>query len=605
MASEIQASDVGRQASDVRRRTSVLAVLLFLVALTLRITNASFAFANGIPLLSPIDELYHWKRITFSAQHFPGVLEFDVDRGTHGAFCPWPPLYDLLAGGAARLLGARTELDVLRRIVWFPPLLGALFVALAVVIVARAFGIRAALACGIALAASPYAVTLSWIGSIDHHFFEWPLTFAILGATCFALRHTKPALAGILLGCSITIAMFVQTELLVPAALSFVVLFFLSDGKAAAIGFSIAVVAVGIYRLTRMPTYPDNEWFLGWTHVALFAGAAVASILRSRGRILALAAGITVIAAVPTALGSILEGMHFFGGETWLRTIAEFQPLWLARGKDLLSYAVGLGAGAIFVWPLAVRAIRRRDAIFGAIAVFAAVHLLLAISSRRFTNAGVPLLALAGAVWAASIVRPRWAMLALALVAVPPPIQFALWMQHPVTMIPSGIVPWVRTARILHDQPDRGRVLAPWSMGHVIDVLGGRPVIIDNFGTMSGVMTFDRAHEALLQIDEDALARYCRDNHVRYIVIDNPVGGLASVADVLGIDQGFFVRITGSFPPVKITRLALRTWWWKAYFGPGRSRHFVRIESDPQLIAQGTPFRGPEIEIWKLTDAFR
>src|SRR5438477_9299462 len=143
----------------------------FAVALAVRLLNAPYIFDTaGKPRIAPVDELYHWKRMSYSAAHFPHVLEFDCDRGIGGAFCPWPPLYDVAAGGVARLLGAEDADEVLTRIIWFPPLLFALFTGLTVLVLARSCGIIAAILTGIALATSPFLVTPSWIGSIDHHF---------------------------------------------------------------------------------------------------------------------------------------------------------------------------------------------------------------------------------------------------------------------------------------------------------------------------------------------------------------------------------------------------------------------------------------------------
>src|SRR5438067_8593536 len=88
-----------------------LAVAFFAVALACRLLNAPYAFDGGKPRIAPVDELYHWKRMAYSAAHFPHVLEFDRDRGVSGAFCPWPPLYDVAAGGVARLLGANSSTD--------------------------------------------------------------------------------------------------------------------------------------------------------------------------------------------------------------------------------------------------------------------------------------------------------------------------------------------------------------------------------------------------------------------------------------------------------------------------------------------------------------
>jgi asparagine N-glycosylation enzyme membrane subunit Stt3 len=593
----------------------LIAIAALALALTLRVANAPLAFANGIPLISPLDELYHWKRITWSTQHFPGVLEFDKDRGVHGAFCPWPPLYDLLAGGAARVLGARAPADVLARSVWFPPLISAVFVMIATTVLAAFGGWRIAIATGSALAASPFLVTQSWIGEIDHHFLEWPLTFAILGATCLAIRASNrraAVIAGILLGTAITVAMFVQTALLVAAALAFAVLFFSSDGRSSAIAFGIAALAVALYRFTRLPGFPDNQWFLGYTHAALFAGAAVASLLQRRSRLLALASGAAVTLAVPGVLVSIVDGIRFFGGDPWLRTIVEFQPLWKARGQDLLSFVVGLSTGAILVWPLAVRAIRKRQYILGTVAVFTIVHLLLALSSRRFISITVALLALAGGLFAASISRPRLAALALLAIAVPPPIQFALWMQHVEPTIPSHVHPWLRAARVLEGDRRPGRVLAPWTYGHLLDVIGERAVIVDNFGTMPDAITFDRAYDALLARDEETLARYCRESGVRYVIIDNPLPGLTSAVSVLGLDKAAFFRpVAGEH--LLITRLAKSTWWWRAYFRRGAAipgqgmfgrpfRHFRLVYADPEVFAEGTPFRGSAVMIWEYQD---
>src|SRR5437867_3552784 len=95
-----------------------LMAAIFVIALTLRLGNARLVFVDRLPRIAPFDELYHWKRITWSAQHFPHVLENDRDRGESGAFCPWPPLYDVGAAAAVRVFGARSAAGVLWRIIW-------------------------------------------------------------------------------------------------------------------------------------------------------------------------------------------------------------------------------------------------------------------------------------------------------------------------------------------------------------------------------------------------------------------------------------------------------------------------------------------------------
>jgi asparagine N-glycosylation enzyme membrane subunit Stt3 len=590
----------------------------FVIALTLRLANAPLVFADGVPRIAPIDELYHWKRITWSATHFPQVLELDPDRGERGAFCPWPPLYDLAAAAAARLLGAQTPLDVLLRIIWIPPLIGAACAGLAAAWIARHFGALAAISAGLALAASPFIVTQSSIGSIDHHFLEWPLTFAILGSICAILRG-RAALGSLLLAMAMIAAMFVQTALLIASALAFVVLFALTDGASAAIAFSATAMAIALYRLTRLDGYPDNAWFLGWTHAALFAGASVACayLYFRRDRIFALLCGMAVVLAVPTAPGAILDGAHFLRGEQWLQTIVEFQPMWKGSAGDTVSQLAGLSAGAILVWILAAQAGRRRDAVRGTIALFAIIYLLLTISSRRFWSDGIPLLALAGAVSVASMVNRRRAVLAAAAVALIPTVQLALWMRHPDPPIKPQQAPWIRTASFLQRQPRPGRVLAPWSLGHVIDVVGERAVIVDNFGTMPDPIAFGRADDAFLVRDETALARYCQESGVRYIVLDNPLYGLQGAAAELGIDRTMFVVSDSEGRPARITKLAQATWWWRAYFARGAAipqqgifgrpfTEFRLIYADPQPSWRGTEmYRGPALMVWEYIGRVR
>lgn len=587
-----------------------LAAAFFSLALVCRFLNAPYFFEEGKPRIAPVDELYHWKRMSYSAAHFPHVLEFDRDRGVDGEFCPWPPLYDVAAGGMARLLGASngtyksvcatkavsfgrhsdptrsfatnpspcgTDIlvcapseEVLRRVIWFPPLLFAFFTGIAVFILASTCSSVVAIIAGIALATSPFLVTTSWIGSIDHHFLEPALTFAILGATCLAIRGQRLR-AGILLGLAITAAMFVQTALLIAAALAFAMLFFATEGIAGTIGFSIAAIAVAVYRLTRPPGFPDNQWFLGWTHVSIFAAAAVACavvIVRPRWRVVALLAGGLILLASPTTRTSILTGAHFLGGDRWLKTIMEFQPLWRARGDDLVSIAAGLSGGVVLVWFLLVYAIRRRDRVRLAVAIFAIAYLGLTITSRRFWIIAIPLLALAGALSIPLIARKRLAILASLAIILPPPLQLAGWLMTPIPPVPPNQQQWLRATAVLRSLPP-GRVLAPWSLGHAIDVEGRHPVVIDNFGTMPDADVFNRAEEALRSRDEATLARYCDVTGVRYLVLEPPIFGIASANAILGT-----------------ARAPRSTWWWRVWRGE-KPTQFRLIWSEPQLRIYG------------------
>jgi asparagine N-glycosylation enzyme membrane subunit Stt3 len=601
------------------RRPSILALIAFALALALRLANASTAFVSGVPRFSPLDELYHAKRMAFSAAGFPRVLEFDPDRGTRGAWCPWPPLYDLAAGGVARLAGAADFASVLNRVVWFPPLLFAFFVAAVTALVARASGALAGGLAGFALATSPFLVGFSSIGSIDHHFLEPALTFAIAFALIRILRgETCRRRDTWLLAAAMIAAMFVQTALLLACAVTFAVLLFLRPRP---LPFLLLAVVVALYALTRPAGYPVSAWFLGWPHAGIFAGAAASLFLRKRDAPLwlALTAGVAVIAAIPAAAEAVAGGSLFLGGDPWLRTISEFAPVLTEPLLDLISDLALLSGGLILVWPLALRAWRTRDRAAGTIALFAIVYLLLVLSSRRFRPLAISFLALAGALEAAH----RWgpapltarrrplAILALLLVVVPPTIQLALWMRQPSPPILPSHMPWLRAAAFLQRQPGGGRVLAPWSMGHLLDVIGGRPVIIDNFGSMPDPGGFHRAHDALLEKDEAALAAYCDAGNIRWLVFANPIYELPEAAAVNAIDPEQYIEMGASHEAVRIARLAQATVWWRAYYFGGAARpqqgmfgrqltHFRAVYADPQPAWQGTAmYNGPALVVWE------
>jgi asparagine N-glycosylation enzyme membrane subunit Stt3 len=564
-----------------------------------RVANAPVAFADGVPQVPLLDDLYHFKRIAFTASHFPRVLDFDPDRGERGEFCPWPPLYDFACAALARLAGARTAGEVLSRVVWLAPLFTALFVAVSAAIVARRYGAASGAALAVALALSPFSIAESSIGNLDYHFLEPALLFAVAAATALAVRRSS-WIEGSALGVALTVAIFVRTSFLITAAISFALLFAMTDGLAAAIGFGIAAVAVALYRVSRPLGYPDQQWFLGWSHAALLGAAAVAAAMlfwRGRSlaaRLVAIACGAAVVFATPSAPASILFGSEYVGGNPWFRTISEGRAVWSGGPEDGWRVAL-LMAGAVCVILVA-----RRSAV---LAAFGAAFLLLTLPNVRFSSASLPLLALAGVV-AASRFEPRRRLAVLAIVVVPVAAHFAVWHARPWTpVVGPRELPWMRSALFLRDQPAPGRVLAPWSIGHLIDVVGQRPVIIDNFGIMSDEDAFNRAHDAYLALDEAQLLRYCRHADVRFVVLDNPLYGLQSAAAVLGIDPRRYVPTDERGTPAGATRLAESTWWWRAYYRRGPFRHFRLLYADPQPSWQGTAmFRGPAIMIWERFD---
>ena len=427
-------------------KRALIFLAVFTVSLTLRIASSRE--------IGPYDDAYHWKRIAYSAAHFPRVLDYDPDRD---AWCPWPPLYDL-----------GMSVFPTKCVIWIPPIAFSLFAAT----LAVTYGWIA----GLAVALAPYLIGVSSVAKIDHHWIEPMLVVAIYAA------RSRPVLLAIAMTC----ALFIQPALIIACGLLFVAQWG-GGAPAAAKSFAFAALAIVIYRATSH--YPNNAWFLGWPHAALLTAAAVALTLRPRWYALPIAAMIPL-----PWLPQIAEGMLFIRGDRWFRSIVEFQPLFhhaASIGTDIANIGGGVIAMLLFA--------RKQRALM----IFALAYLALAISSQRFLVPAIAMFAIAGA-----STNRKWIAAALTLL---PPLCYDLYAPpRPIPPPHFAVVDRIATL-------PPGRVLAPWHLGHAIDVFAHHAVVIDNFGTMPDPMRFELANEALA--NPRTLRAYCKRNGVRYVVM--------------------------------------------------------------------------------------
>jgi asparagine N-glycosylation enzyme membrane subunit Stt3 len=611
------------------RVAAAIGGLIFLAALLVRMSGFTEAFPGGTLQVPPFDDLYHALRITYSAAHFPGVLDFDPSRGPAGAWCPWPPLYDLLAGGAARLLGGTSGPGVRARAVFFPPFVFSLFAGTVATLVARRAGPAAGLVAGTAIAFSFPLWDVSRLGTLDHHFLEPPLLLALAAAFVAAVDGRRPVLARtVFLAGSLTIALFVQTSFLLAAGVGLGALLLVAHEETTplaigAAGFGAAAGAVFLWRAAHPPDYPATAWYLGTPHAALLAGAgatcALAAALQGhspsllRRLAIAVAGGGAVALSIPGTAAAFLQGARFLGGDPWLSTIAEFRPLFVGEGAAPFRELVMLGGGALLVFPFAVGAARgqRRDRIV--LAVFSLAFLAASIGTRRFTVVAIPLLAIVGGLVTADAARrSRAAALGAAALTAGPALALApIWLNLHIPVVPPEAAPMVRTARRLQALPTNGgRLLGPWSWGHLFHVAGNRPVVIDNFGAMIGRKTFDDAEAALLLRRDDGFRAYLRRNGIRYVVLQNPVIAVRSFTLCLEQPLDPWLRPKAPAGRPEPTALLRSTVWWRLYAGasPGAPAGevpagFRLLYADPAAAGAPPPWDGPAMVVWEFTGA--
>jgi len=611
---------------------------VFALALALRLVSLPTAFRGGHPQLVPLDDLYHAKRIIFSAAHFPRVLDRDQDRGLEGSFCPWPPLYDLALGGGARLLGERGAREVLRAVIWFPPLFTSAFALLATVFLARRAGLAAGVTAGLAIALSPSLAGASRLGTIDHHFLEPALAAAIAAAAIGTLEAGTGARSvwkrALLFALALTAALFVQTAMLFVAGLALAAVLLAGRNheafSSAALGFALAAAAVLVYRAGRPPGYPDDAWYLGTAHAAaLLAGAVACGVAawacvaeirragRALGPLLGIAVGGLVAASIPGALSGIAQGTGFFGGDPWLREIQEFRPLFRGTWLNVLGDFFELGGGALLAVPFAFLSLRAGSPARRVLSVFAIGLLLAAIGSSRLTVPAAAILAIPAALLVSDQVRDRrfGRAGALAALAVAPGLIGCLYaLPEMRSVVPPAAVPMLAAADFLKARREPGRVLAPWWAGHAFDVVSGRPVVLDNFGAMEGRALFDEAIGLPLSPREETVARYCRDHGVRFVAIENPVGAVLQTARMLEVPVSFYLKPVstpaGGKPSYSPTRLLQASFWWRAYLGgelrpgdsqPGpRFRHFRLLYPDPSRFGDRLPPGSRALQVWEF-----
>ncbi len=368
-------------------RSSFLVLAFFAAALALRLAPFAAATAGGLRLLSP-DCYGHLRRAASVARNFPHVPVFDPWLNhPDGAVFIWPPLFDLLVGGAARLLfgrGATTD-----QVAWvaasLPPLLGALHVFPLFSLCRRVFGPRRALLAAGAYALLPAAAVWSSFGHADHHVLEVLVLLLFLDAATAAScapesgRGRKTLLAGALLG----VTFMTWQGAVLFAGLAFPWALVCLGPAAPLLGAAaLAIAAPGTAATLAGERVPFSFVSFGWFQPALLAAGtiplAVWAAFRSRGTrrlALALLAGGVLLFTIPSAnalLAALARGMaHLvnreaalgpdFDGrgylsypESFFKVVAELQPLvsrpWL---PGVVRAAEELSAGLLFL-PLAL-----------------------------------------------------------------------------------------------------------------------------------------------------------------------------------------------------------------------------------------------------------
>lgn len=508
----------------------------FLLALAVRLLSFPAATTGGLRLASP-DSYAHLRRSTAVARRFPRVPVRDAWLNhPEGGIYIWPPAFDLLAGGTARLAyGAdATQDEVARVLATLPPLLGALHVVPLFFLARRVLSRRRAILAVTGYALVPAAAIWSQFGHGDHHVAEALLLLLLLLALARAreegLTPGSSVLRAVLAGGAVAAMVLTWQGAVFAAALAFLWAALALRPREATL---LALAATSLTALGTLPfaaglDLPFTFVSFGWFQPALLlaGSAAVAGIaaFRTQGTARSAFAGLALLLAAATAplapilTSAVLRGSRYVaihaagvsvdevdrGGylsypKDFLGVIAEARPLVRPPLSATLRAAVEELSPGFVLLPFAVVLWARRRADRRLLALFGGVLFVMTLSQQRNVYYLAPLAALALAEALARLaprgrMRPTAAAAtAAALLVVLPGLPHYGRVVRYAGAPGTDLVDTLARLRALapphadpaaFPQPLPGSipgVFAPWSSGHFVTALTGYPAAADPF----------------------------------------------------------------------------------------------------------------------------
>ncbi|MCL4806791.1 MAG: glycosyltransferase family 39 protein, partial [Thermoanaerobaculia bacterium] len=519
------------------RDDALLLAGAFALALAVRLLSLPAATDGGLRLASP-DSYGHLRRATAVARSFPRVPVRDawLNHPDGGVFI-WPPAFDLVAGGVARLAYGRdaTQAEVARVLAALPPLFGALHVVPLFFLARRVLSRRRAALAAAAYALVPAAAIWSQFGHGDHHVAEVLLLLFLLLALARTREAGLPArteqLRAFLAGGALAAMVLTWQGAVFAAALAFLWAALALRPRSACL---FALSATGLTALGTLPyaaglDLPFTFVSFGWFQPALLlaGSAAVAAVgaVRAAGRARLAFAGLALFLAAAAAplssplASTVLRGSRYVathaagsaademdrGGylsypKDLLAVIAEARPLLKPPFASTLKSAIEELSPGLVLLPVAVILWIRRRADRRLLALFGGALLVMTLSQQRNVYYLAPFAALALAETLARLApqgRLRALPAALAasalLVALPGLPHYGRIVKYsgaPGTDLAETLERFRRLAPPPADPADLPQPLpgtlpgffAPWSAGHFVTALTGYPAAADPFG---------------------------------------------------------------------------------------------------------------------------
>jgi dolichyl-phosphooligosaccharide-protein glycotransferase len=381
-----------------------------LVAFLMRMLSYASVTANGSITFTGYDDFYHMRRILYTASNFPHSLNFDSYLNyPYGFEIGWPPLFDLLGGLLAKILGGgQPDLHTVEFAgALLPVLLGVLTIIPLYIAASSVFDRKTGLLGALIFAVLPAHVSISRFGAVDHHVAETLLSTAAYAFFILALKWAKDGSLSLTslktiysekklvkslvfaAASGLCLALLIFTWIGAPIFASFIVLYaFIQTTinlKAGKNSDYLLICSIACLFSTLLFTIPLSagslrsglemsamhlSWFQVFYVFSLLAGTFIlwgfSSYISKKGMnwkyypgilILVLGAGLLSLRIVSVeSYAFVFEGINFFLGKgEYIGTISEALPLFLDAQGNLYLSAVLAAFG--FCFPAALAAL--------------------------------------------------------------------------------------------------------------------------------------------------------------------------------------------------------------------------------------------------------
>ncbi|HVP67040.1 MAG TPA: STT3 domain-containing protein [Anaeromyxobacteraceae bacterium] len=609
--------------------------LILVVGAVARLLHWKQVFsARGVRFVVDSDPLYHVLQAERLLRDGWRATWFDPSLNwPYGAKVPWPPLFDYLIAGAARVFygAALGRGEIERAGAVLPVVLGILTLLLVAALGFAILGRGRGLGPAFFVAVVEVHVAISEIGRPDQHVMEVLISCWILLAFFlsfqgkergYRLAATCLMAVGLALGAWNWVGSPFNALFPVAFGLLAHVLFGGAGAQRVACGLfwgfggGAALLAASIACLGHPGALSDGTLAgLSAVPVVIMACAAVfgGTLLATRrvpGRSSflrrSIEAGVALIAAAATAFVyppvriGIAYGLTALSvGDAWFKGITEFRPLLFScltpLHGDLIFAFVNYGLllpAAIFAIPSLAKRWRadraeRLSVLF--LAVWAASYFVLALLRRRFGPYFVIPLAIVaweGLAFASQAIGRRLfptrssahrVLFAAGVVLAALPNVYGLTRaETQVSESWVGAMSWLRTQPSF---PGREGVLGSWVLGHVILYYAGKPVVVGPFGSDAGGKDA-LAYAAAFNFNSDiAIAQASlADRRIGYVVMYDPRwgafmdGAIASPGNRVVLEQCSLGQgVSWLYADSFWERCAPRLFYWDGMARPGRN----------------------------------